>query len=86
MTLHELVVVTPFANYQRGNLINDAQVVSKILDKEDEMHAYLSNVRKTSKIIEPKIEIISAEVSITPEEKPIPEQPKSTISKLEKKQ
>jgi hypothetical protein len=87
MILHELVVVMPFANYKRGDLISDPEVIAKILDVNSDDHSNKTHVRQTSKIISPKVDVILTSIA----EKPYPkmdETPviKSTTSKMEKKQ
>jgi hypothetical protein len=51
-TLYELVVVVPFGNYQRGNVITDPVVISSIVSVDGELHSNFSNVRQTSRILQ----------------------------------
>lgn len=50
-TITELVVVVPFGNYQRGNVITDPAIVSSIVSVDGEFHSNYSNVRVTTRIV-----------------------------------
>jgi hypothetical protein len=84
MTLHELVVIVPFGDYQKGDVINDPNVVQSILDVKNDMHANISHVRKTSKIIEQLPEVQKTqEVVVKPQE--VSEPQKSLLLNLKEK-
>lgn len=48
-TAHKLVVVHPFADYKRGDVIENEELINQIYDLNHENHALIHHVVKTLK-------------------------------------
>lgn len=76
MHTYKLVVVDPFENYKRGDQIFDQDIINKILDEKNEMHAYDRNVRRVLLSDDEKqIYAEQSKVEKTKKEEPAKEEP-----------
>jgi len=58
-TAYKLVVIHPFENYKRGDVILDQNVVQDILDPANTWHSYEGNVRRVM-LSEDEMNVITA--------------------------